>query len=71
MEAFRTELRRRYSVRSPGSRADRRLSMISRIAGVIHGFLGRERLLPKHFVAHAVMVFVKSSHWSVDSARAS
>ena len=35
--------------------------MISRVAGVIHGFLGRERLLPKHFAAHAVMVFLKST----------
>ena len=35
------------------------------------GDRGRERLLPKHFVAHAVIVFLKSSHWSVDSARAS
>ena len=71
MEAFRTELRRWYSVRYPWSRAERLLSMISRVAGVVHGFLGRERLLPKQFVAPAVMVFLKSSHWSVDSARAS
>ena len=38
---------------------------------MIHGFLGRERLLPKHFAAHVVMAFLKSSHWSVESARAS
>ena len=38
--------------------------MISRVAGVIHGFLGREHL-PKHVVAHAVMVFLKSPHWSL------
>ena len=42
-----------------------------RVAGVIHGFLGRGRFLPKHLVAHTVMVFLKSSHWCVDSARAS
>ena len=33
--------------------------------------LGAGGLLPKHFVAHAVMVFLTSSLWSVDSARAS
>ena len=27
-------------------------------------------LLPKYFVAHAVMVCLKSAHWSVESARA-